>query len=164
MSLCDGLISGRFRCWNRWPGACVTPWWHDFFLCATASALIFNKQFFPTDDPHVSQMLSYLTLALTFLIRPLGGIVFSHVGHRVGWQVTLAAAISITAVFFAPAIARKEAAADESAGIPPAHGRRQGTTTPGAWAARAPAQPGSVPSRWSRRCRWIGPAGWWSPP
>lgn len=47
-------------------------------------------------------MRSYLTLALTFFIRPLGGIVFSHVGHRVGRQVTLAAALSITAVFFAP--------------------------------------------------------------
>ena len=52
--------------------------WYDFFLYATASALIFNEQFFPTDDPYISQMLAYLTLALTFFIRPLGGIVFSH--------------------------------------------------------------------------------------
>ena len=69
--------------------------WYDFFLYATASALIFNKQFFPTDDPYVSQMLSYLTLALTFFIRPLGGIVFSHFGDRVGRKVTLVVTLSL---------------------------------------------------------------------
>ncbi|MDO5511386.1 MFS transporter [Corynebacterium sp.] len=63
--------------------------WYDFFLYATASALIFNHQFFPTEDPFVSQMLSYLTLALTFFVRPFGGIVFSHFGDRVGRKVTL---------------------------------------------------------------------------
>lgn len=63
--------------------------WYDFFLYATASALIFNHQFFPTEDPFVSQMLSYLTLALTFFVRPFGGIVFSHFGDRFGRKVTL---------------------------------------------------------------------------
>ncbi|GAB3707105.1 MFS transporter [Corynebacterium nasicanis] len=63
--------------------------WYDFFLYATASALIFNHQFFPTEDPFVSQMLSYLTLALTFFVRPFGGIIFSHFGDRVGRKVTL---------------------------------------------------------------------------
>lgn len=69
--------------------------WYDFFLYATASALIFNRQFFPTDDPYVSQMLSYLTLALTFFIRPFGGIVFAHFGDRVGRKVTLVVTLSM---------------------------------------------------------------------
>lgn len=69
--------------------------WYDFFLYATASALIFNEQFFPTDDPYISQMLSYLTLALTFFIRPFGGIVFSHFGDRVGRKVTLVVTLSM---------------------------------------------------------------------
>ncbi|MCT2360570.1 MHS family MFS transporter [Kocuria marina] len=72
--------------------------WYDFFLYATASALIFNKQFFPSDDPYVSQMLAYLTLALTFFIRPLGGIVFSHFGDRVGRKVTLVATLTMMGV------------------------------------------------------------------
>ncbi|APT85245.1 major facilitator transporter [Corynebacterium aquilae DSM 44791] len=63
--------------------------WFDFFLYAMAAAIIFDKQFFPTDDPLVSQMLSYLTLALTFFIRPFGGIVFSHIGDKVGRKKTL---------------------------------------------------------------------------
>lgn len=72
--------------------------WYDFFLYATASALIFNEQFFPTDDPYISQMLAYLTLALTFFIRPLGGIVFSHFGDRVGRKVTLVATLTMMGV------------------------------------------------------------------
>lgn len=69
--------------------------WYDFFLYATASALIFNKQFFPSDDPYVSQMLAYLTLALTFFIRPLGGVVFSHFGDRVGRKATLVVTLTM---------------------------------------------------------------------
>lgn len=69
--------------------------WYDFFLYATASALIFNKQFFPADDPYVSQMLAYLTLALTFFIRPLGGVVFSHFGDRVGRKATLVVTLTM---------------------------------------------------------------------
>lgn len=69
--------------------------WFDFFLYATAAAFIFDKQFFPTDDPYVSQMLSYLTLALTFFIRPFGGIIFSHIGDRIGRKKTLVVTLSM---------------------------------------------------------------------
>lgn len=63
--------------------------WFEFFLYASAAALIFDKQFFPSDDPVVSLMLSYLSLSLTFFIRPLGGIIFSHLGDRIGRKKTL---------------------------------------------------------------------------
>lgn len=69
--------------------------WFDFFLYATAAALIFDKQFFPTDDPTLSLMLSYSSLALTFFVRPLGGIVFSHIGDRVGRKKTLVLTLSL---------------------------------------------------------------------
>jgi metabolite-proton symporter len=69
--------------------------WFDFFLYATAAAFIFDKQFFPSDDPYVSQMLSYLTLSLTFFIRPLGGIIFSHIGDRIGRKKTLVITLSL---------------------------------------------------------------------
>lgn len=69
--------------------------WFDFFLYATAAALIFDKQFFPNDDPLISLMLSYLSLSLTFFIRPFGGIVFSHIGDRVGRKKTLVITLSL---------------------------------------------------------------------
>ncbi|MEE2035794.1 MFS transporter [Nocardiopsis sp. CT-R113] len=69
--------------------------WFDFFLYATAAALIFDKQFFPNDDPMISLMLSYLSLSLTFFIRPFGGIVFSHIGDRIGRKKTLVITLSL---------------------------------------------------------------------
>jgi len=47
--------------------------WFDFFLYGTAAALVFDELFFPSEDPLVSLMLSYLTFSLTFFIRPFGG-------------------------------------------------------------------------------------------
>ncbi|MFD3685341.1 MFS transporter [Nocardiopsis sp. NPDC058631] len=69
--------------------------WFDFFLYGTAAALIFNKLFFPSDDPLVSLMLSYLTFSLTFFIRPLGGVIFSHIGDRIGRKKTLIITLSL---------------------------------------------------------------------
>lgn len=69
--------------------------WFDFFLYATAATFIFNKYFFPTDDPLFSQMLSYFSLSLTFFIRPLGGIVFAHIGDRIGRKKTLVLTLTI---------------------------------------------------------------------
>ncbi|GEK79659.1 MFS transporter [Agrococcus baldri] len=69
--------------------------WFDFFLYATAAALIFDKQFFPTDDPAISLMLSYVSLSLTFFIRPFGGIIFSHIGDRIGRKKTLVITLSL---------------------------------------------------------------------
>ncbi|MFE7416171.1 MFS transporter [Rhodococcus sp. NPDC057529] len=63
--------------------------WFEYFLYASAAALVFDKQFFPSEDPVVSLMLSYLSLSLTFFIRPFGGIVFSHLGDRIGRKRTL---------------------------------------------------------------------------
>src|ERR1700757_39325 len=63
--------------------------WFDFFLYGTAAGLVFNKLFFPTADPLVSLLLAYLSFALPFFIRPVGGIVFAHIGDRIGRKKTL---------------------------------------------------------------------------
>jgi metabolite-proton symporter len=62
----------------------TTVEWYDFFLYGSAAALVFNKLFFPTSDPLVGTMLAFLTYALGFLARPLGGVVFGHFGDRLG--------------------------------------------------------------------------------
>lgn len=69
--------------------------WFDFFLYATTAALVFNKLFFPTDDPVVSLMLAYLSFSLTFFIRPLGGFIFAHIGDRIGRKKTLVITLSL---------------------------------------------------------------------
>lgn len=63
--------------------------WFDFFLYGTAAALVFNKLFFVSSDPLVSLLLAYLSFGIPFFIRPLGGIVFAHIGDRVGRKKTL---------------------------------------------------------------------------
>lgn len=69
--------------------------WYDYFLYGTMSSIIFAKQFFPSDNALVSQMLALATFALAFLIRPLGGVIFSHIGDRVGRKKTLAMTLSM---------------------------------------------------------------------
>ncbi|MET9319090.1 MFS transporter [Streptomyces sp. NPDC003038] len=58
--------------------------WYDFFLYGSAAALVFNTLFFPTSDPLVGTMLAFLTYAVGFAARPLGGIVFGHYGDKIG--------------------------------------------------------------------------------
>jgi metabolite-proton symporter len=58
--------------------------WYDFFIYGTASALVFNKLFFPQFDPLVGTLLSFATFAVGFVARPLGGVVFGHFGDKLG--------------------------------------------------------------------------------
>jgi MFS family permease len=72
--------------------------WYDYFLYGTMSALVFGPLFFPSDDPVASQMLALASFALAFLIRPIGGIVFSHIGDRIGRKKTLVITLTIMGV------------------------------------------------------------------
>src|SRR4051794_17769740 len=63
--------------------------WYDFFLYSTAAAVVFNKLFFPQYDPAVGTLLAFTTAAVGFVARPLGGIVFGHLGDRRGRKQVL---------------------------------------------------------------------------
>ncbi|WP_157249427.1 MFS transporter [Nonomuraea typhae] len=63
--------------------------WYDFFLYGSAAALVFNKLFFPESDPMTGTLLAFLTYAVGFVARPLGGLVFGHFGDRVGRKTLL---------------------------------------------------------------------------
>lgn len=58
--------------------------WFDFFIYGFASALVFNKLFFPSFSPLTGTLLAFSTYALGFLARPLGGVIFGHFGDRIG--------------------------------------------------------------------------------
>jgi MFS family permease len=64
--------------------------WYDFFLYATAASIVFSHAFFPDQSSLVGTMLAFGTFAVGFIARPIGGMVFGHIGDRIGRKRTLA--------------------------------------------------------------------------
>jgi MFS family permease len=59
--------------------------WYEFFLYGTAATLVFGKLFFPPTGNELDGIIAaFGTYAVGFIARPLGGIVFGHVGDRIG--------------------------------------------------------------------------------
>ncbi|MFK7916360.1 MAG: MFS transporter, partial [Pseudomonadales bacterium] len=68
--------------------------WYDFFLYATAAALIFPTLFFSPDmPPAIGLIASFSTFAVGFLARPIGGVLFGHYGDRYGRKKALVVAM-----------------------------------------------------------------------
>jgi MFS family permease len=63
--------------------------WYDFFLYATASALIFPKLFFPSADPYLATLQSFGAFAIGFIARPVGAAIFGHFGDKIGRKTAL---------------------------------------------------------------------------
>lgn len=73
--------------------------WYDFFLFAAASATVFAPLFFPLGgDPLVGMMAAFSTYAVGFAARPLGGLLFGHVGDRFGRKAALVWTLSLMGV------------------------------------------------------------------
>ncbi|MCT4479128.1 MHS family MFS transporter [Peribacillus frigoritolerans] len=72
--------------------------WFDYFLYGTVAALVFNQLFFVNEDPTIGLLLSYASFALAFFIRPFGGVIFSHIGDRIGRKKTLVITLSLMGV------------------------------------------------------------------
>jgi len=72
--------------------------WYDFFIYATATALVFNKLFFPSSVASLSTIIAFATYAIGFFARPVGAAVFGHYGDRIGRKATLSATIVIMGV------------------------------------------------------------------
>jgi MFS family permease len=58
--------------------------WYDFFVFASAAALVFDRVFFPGADPRNGVLYSLMTYAVGFVTRPLGGVIFGVLGDRYG--------------------------------------------------------------------------------
>ncbi len=67
--------------------------WYDFYLYATATALVFNTLFFPSISPTAGTLAAFATYAAGFGARPIGAIVAGHIGDRVGRKAVLVAAL-----------------------------------------------------------------------
>lgn len=59
--------------------------WYEFFLYGTAATLVFGRLFFPQTGNELDGVIAaFATYAVGFLARPLGGVVFGHIGDRIG--------------------------------------------------------------------------------
>lgn len=76
----------------------TTVEWYDFFLYGMAAGLVFDKLFFPNADPLMGTLLAFATFAVGFVARPVGGLIFGHIGDRIGRKKTLVATMIIMGV------------------------------------------------------------------
>jgi MHS family shikimate/dehydroshikimate transporter-like MFS transporter len=72
--------------------------WYDFAIYGTATALVFNKLFFPTRGASLSTIVAVATYGVGFLARPVGAAIFGHYGDKIGRKAMLAATIIIMGV------------------------------------------------------------------
>ncbi|MDN5789883.1 MAG: MHS family MFS transporter [Micrococcales bacterium] len=67
----------------------TTVEWYDFFIYAAAAGLVFNKIFFGPMGGQQALVLSFATVGVSFLFRPLGAFLAGHFGDRYGRRVVL---------------------------------------------------------------------------
>ncbi|TLK54012.1 MFS transporter [Glutamicibacter sp. V16R2B1] len=72
--------------------------YYDFILYATAAGIVFNKVFFADLDPAIAIFVSFGTLAVGYVARPLGGLIFGNLGDRVGRKTILMATVLIMGI------------------------------------------------------------------
>jgi len=73
----------------------TTVEWYDFYIFGTAAALVFGTQFFPKLSPAMGTLAAFAAFGVGFFARPLGGIVFGHIGDRFGRKGALIATLLI---------------------------------------------------------------------
>lgn len=71
---------------------------YDFYIYATAAALVFGPLFFPSEEPGLQLLASYASFSVAFFARPLGAIAFGHFGDRIGRKSTLVTSLLIMGV------------------------------------------------------------------
>ena len=73
----------------------TTVEWYDLFVFGTASALVFNKVFFPSFVPLIGTLLAFGTFAAAYLARIVGAALFGHFGDRLGRKSMLLVSLLI---------------------------------------------------------------------
>ncbi|GAA3589138.1 MFS transporter [Klugiella xanthotipulae] len=67
----------------------TTVEWYDFFIYANAAALVFAPLFFEPLGAQAGIIVSFATVGVSFLFRPIGAIVAGHLGDRLGRRAML---------------------------------------------------------------------------
>ncbi len=69
--------------------------YYDFYIYGLASALIFGELFFKPLGPAGGLIASFGTYAVGFAARPIGGLVFGHLGDKLGRKLILIVTIAL---------------------------------------------------------------------
>ena len=72
--------------------------WYDYFLYGTAASIVFNRLYFTTGDPLVATLAAFASFAVGFVARPVGAVVFGHVGDRFGRRRSLIITVAMIGV------------------------------------------------------------------
>ncbi|QJP73837.1 MFS transporter [Burkholderia glumae] len=80
---------------------------YDFYVYATAAALVIGPVFFPHGSATAQALSAFVTFGIAFIARPIGSFLFGHFGDRFGRKSTLVASllvmgVSTTAIGFVP--------------------------------------------------------------
>ncbi len=83
---------------------------YDFYIYATAAALVFGPLFFPASSPTAQTLFAFMSFGIAFIARPVGAVAFGHFGDRIGRKSTLVASLllmggSTLAIGFLPTYA-----------------------------------------------------------
>ncbi|MGW9020313.1 MFS transporter [Leucobacter chromiiresistens] len=63
--------------------------WYDFFLFSAAAALVFNVQYFTSENATAAALASFATFGVGLAARPIGGIIFGRMGDSIGRRKVL---------------------------------------------------------------------------
>lgn len=83
---------------------------YDFYIYATAAALVFGPLFFPAESAAAQTLFAFMSFGIAFIARPVGAVAFGHFGDRIGRKSTLVASLmlmggSTLAIAFLPTYA-----------------------------------------------------------
>jgi MFS family permease len=68
---------------------------YDFYIYATAAALVFGPLFFPVGSAAAQTLYALMSFGIAFIARPVGAVAFGHFGDRVGRKSTLVASLML---------------------------------------------------------------------
>ncbi|MGE7903527.1 MFS transporter [Peribacillus sp. NPDC094092] len=72
--------------------------WYDFFLYGTMAALVFPQLFFPESNAFMGVLQAFITLFVGFLARPIGAIIFSSYGDKIGRKAALVSSLLLMGI------------------------------------------------------------------
>ena len=63
--------------------------WYDYFLYAAVAGLVFNQLMFGPLEGGLATIISFASVGLSFLFRPLGAFLAGHFGDKIGRRTVL---------------------------------------------------------------------------